>query len=79
MAQILWTQHDTFQKGSTRGIVLEDGTALTIFGEGGRGGYNVEMEAIPDGAIPVNMEDLPPDVRLAFRTVMVMHGVEDPD
>lgn len=58
MAQITFEPGDRFQwmrdtKDRGYGIVLANGSALLIKGEGGRTGYQVLIGSVPSAAIPL--------------------------
>ncbi len=52
MATIKFESGDTFTFPGGSGVVLPCGKALIIVGTGGRLGYDVHKNLIPDGAVP---------------------------
>jgi hypothetical protein len=81
MPTITWTAGDRFtfvegkrndQKGV--GIVLPDGQALLIKGEGGRTSYQLSRESVPTNAVPVQ-GDLNSEVSFALKAVSTAMGL----
>ena len=74
MATVSFVPGDAFSFPSGYGIVLPDGKAFTIGGEGGRSGYTQKKGEIPVEALPVLAEQYAKihfEVRFALDAVKI--------
>jgi hypothetical protein len=77
MAQITFSPGDTFQFGrNAYGLVLSEGEALMITGEGGRTGHKQEKGAVPNHALPCAKQDVKFEITFAFEAVALALNLE---
>ena len=81
MPQISWEVGDFFEsaRGATsefRGVVTStDGMCVVVRGSGGRMGWRIHSERIPNGAVPSNLTGVDFAVRMSLVAITVALGV----